>query len=468
MKTYQAENTDLLKTILSASFFRPWKNREKYRTTIERRDLAVELYVTAACNQACEYCYLHKFGDALYPADIRDPEKIIHNLRMILDYLIEQGYDVRRYDIFSGEIMHTPLGIAVLDEIYQGKQRGLTVEEIQIPTNCSFLLDDAATQRLQAAFDRLRSAGVAVKPSASVDGLLIEDDVRPFVGGIRQGQRDQAFYDRVFDFVLKNEGGFHPMIAASSIERWKDNIVWWWNQCEAHGINLPNSVMTLEVRNDDWTLEKIEAYVDFLDFYAGLIFDGFCHGDAAYFARCMIGVEQVGPIRGYSPLLLNNDTQIATCSISHQLTVRLGDLAICPCHRTAYPEYLYGRFVVEDGKITDIEAINPFAAAKILMMNQRVCHHGCDVCWNKNFCVRQCFGAQLESGQELFMPSSIVCNLLKAKTEALYKIYLQYGVAEQAKLLVENTRDFDSRARKQIEIFIGLFDELKAAMEALK
>jgi len=39
--------------------------------------------------------------------------------------------------------------------------------------------------------------------------------------------------------------------------------------------------------------------------------------------------------------------------------VRLGDLAICPCHRQAYDEYLYGHFVVENNRITGIKANNP-------------------------------------------------------------------------------------------------------------
>ena len=462
--TYNEENTALLKTVLDASFFKPWKDPERYKNIIERRDLAVELYVTAACNQQCEYCYLYRHGDELYPAEIRDHATIIKNLRMLIDYMVAEGYHIQRFDVFSGEILHTPLGLAVLEEIYQGKLRGLSVEWMQIPTNCSFLLDESATNRLQAAFDKLRSVGVIAKPSASVDGLLIEDDARPLADG-RIGARDQAFYDRVFEFVMKNDGGLHPMIAACSIERWKDNLSWWWQQCEKYSIDFPNSVMTLEVRNDDWTEDKIQAYVDFLNHYADLIFERYCYGDAAYFARCMVGVEQIKPMAGYSPLMLANDTQIATCSVSHQLTVRLGDLAICPCHRTCYPEYLYGKFVVEDGKITDIEAINPFVAAKILMMNQRVCHHGCDTCLNKNYCIRQCFGAQIESGQEIFMPIPSVCRLFKAKTAALYNIYRRFGVQEQVEKMHENSRDFSAYEKKQIEIFLKLFTELEASLK---
>lgn len=459
--SYATENTKLLKTILNASFFKPWQNEQKYSNEIEKRDLAIELYVTSVCNQKCEYCYLHKHGDSLYPREIRDQKTILKNLDILIDYLINQKYHFHRFDIFSGEIMHTQFGIDILDHICEGKKRGLMVEEIHIPTNCSFVLDDAATQRLQNAFDRLRDVGVLTIPSGSVDGLIVEDDSRPFVDGSKNGKRDQAFYDKVFDFVIRNGGGFHPMVSAYNIEKWKDNFEWWASQCNKFNISMPHSVMTLEVRNDEWPAHKIKAYTEFLMFYADWLFNSFCCGDKELFTKMLIGMECPEHITGYLNLFLSNDTQIATCSVSHQLTVRLGDLALCPCHRTSYPEYLYGKFVVEDGKIVDIEGNNPFIAAKILMMNQRVCHHGCDACWNKDFCIRQCFGAQLESGQEIFMPIESVCNLMKEKTATLYKIYNKYEVPTVAHNFLQNGEPVSGFDRDKILSFLSLFDRLE-------
>ena len=462
--TYNEENTKLLKTILNSSFFKPWKDKSKYSDYIEKRDIAVELYVTPVCNQKCEYCYLYKYGDSLYPKDIRDKDTILKNLDTLIEYFIREKLNIHRIDVFSGEILHTDFGIEVLNRLYNGKINGLLVEEIHYPTNCSFLLDDKAAERVQAMFDKLKEAGLPVYPSASVDGLIVEEEARPFIDSSYTGRRDQNFYDKVFEFIIKNNGGFHPMVSAHSIEKWVDNFDWWVQQCDKYNISLPHSVMMLEVRNDEWTPDKIKTYTEFLKHYGEWLFNVYCAKDRALFTRLLIGLECDQKICGYINLHLSDDTQIATCSVSQQLTIRLGDLAICPCHRTSYPEYLYGKFVVEDGRIVDIEGNNPFVAAKILMMNQRVCHHGCDVCWNKNFCIRQCFGAQLESGQEIFMPIESVCNLLKEKTATLYKIYCEYGVREQAEHFVKHEYILSSQDRNRLLVFLTLFNQLEASL----
>ena len=146
------------------------------------------------------------------------------------------------------------------------------------------------------------------------------------------------------------------------------------------------------------------------------------------FAKSSLGI--LSEQRGYTNFLMLDAVQIPTCSVGYQLTVRLGDLAICPCHRTAYPETQYGSFVVEDDHIVDIHANNPVIASKILLSNQRKSHHGCDTCWNVNSCIRGCFGAQLEYGQEMFFPIEAVCNMLKAKTKCLLRVYEELGIID--------------------------------------
>jgi hypothetical protein len=84
-----------------------------------------------------------------------------------------------------------------------------------------------------------------------------------------------------------------------------------------------------------------------------------------------------------------------TCSVADHLTIRLGDLAICPCHRTAYNKYLYGKFVVENDKIVDISAINTQMAIRILFANNKIASFGCDNCIFSEYCIKVCFGSQL-------------------------------------------------------------------------
>ena len=47
-----------------------------------------------------------------------------------------------------------------------------------------------------------------------------------------------------------------------------------------------------------------------------------------------------------------------SCNLVHHLTVRLGDLAIIPCHRLSYDKLIYGKYKVSDNKIVGIEALN--------------------------------------------------------------------------------------------------------------
>ena len=82
--------------------------------------------------------------------------------------------------------------------------------------------------------------------------------------------------------------------------------------------------------------------------------------------------------------------------------------------------------------------------------------------------MRQCLGAQHEAGQEIFMPDDRVCDFLKAKTKALYDIYERYGVETQARKILTNQRDMDSRIINRISVFIDVFSALKIHMEGAK
>jgi radical SAM protein with 4Fe4S-binding SPASM domain len=113
--------------------------------------------------------------------------------------------------------------------------------------------------------------------------------------------------------------------------------------------------------------------------------------------------------------------------------VRLGDLAICPCHRTAYEKYLYGHFIVENDIITGIRANNTQMAIKVLMSNMKTAMHGCDTCIFKNTCLKGCFGAQLESTGDPFFPCPSVCKLFKRKYSALIEYYASKGLFEYLK-----------------------------------
>jgi hypothetical protein len=55
------------------------------------------------------------------------------------------------------------------------------------------------------------------------------------------------------------------MISAHGIEHWCENFDWWVNTLKEEEFDLMNSVMFLEVRNDDWTEEAIIHYLKYLN-----------------------------------------------------------------------------------------------------------------------------------------------------------------------------------------------------------
>ena len=65
------------------------------------------------------------------------------------------------------------------------------------------------------------------------------------------------------------------------------------------------------------------------------------------------------------PHLLSRNAFYPGCTINRALIVRMGDLAIVPCHRTSYDQFLLGHFNVEnDVKITDNVPVKPGSVFK--------------------------------------------------------------------------------------------------------
>ena len=98
-KEFQQENNELLKFILTERFFKPWKNGkiliQENEDTLKEIDAGLysssglELYLTSSCNQKCEYCYLAKYENKLYPQHLNNENNIINNLKIILEWIIE-------------------------------------------------------------------------------------------------------------------------------------------------------------------------------------------------------------------------------------------------------------------------------------------------------------------------------------------------------------------------------------------
>ena len=83
MDQFQKEQNELLEYMIKNVYF------NKFNKTVYDTNLSVpgiEFYITSVCNQKCSYCYLVKYGDKLYPKEIRDKDTIIRNMELVFEY----------------------------------------------------------------------------------------------------------------------------------------------------------------------------------------------------------------------------------------------------------------------------------------------------------------------------------------------------------------------------------------------
>lgn len=415
---FELEQTELIKYILDSRFFSVWKKAANIRGT-EQWDKFIkfslwsesnlELYITSLCNQKCSYCYLHKYP--LYPEEVNKKEIILENLKKLYNWIIKENLYIPNIEFFTGEIWDTNFGYEVLDITYQAIQNGLQVDWFMIPSNCSFCLEEEKTQRLQYYIDKFKDVRCPLVFSISVDGKPVEEQARPLNSG---KVKDDDFYERLFTFAKHNNFLFHPMVAASDVNKWIENYQWWESQCEKYDMNVNDAVMMLEVRNNDWTQESIDNYCKLLDYWIDKVFE-YCNKDVHTFLEYYFNAYGSGE-HGYVPWSLARADTFPGCTVATSLTIRLGDLAICPCHRTAYNKFLYAKFTSdENGEINDIYGLNPQMAVRILFTNNNYGSFNCDLCKFNKYCLKGCYGSQYENTQDPFMTIPSVCDFFKQK-----------------------------------------------------
>ena len=332
--------------------------------------MLIECYITPECNQSCSYCYLCQHGKELYPEELRDHDTILKNFKIFIQHCIDNKLFPDRFDLFSGEIWASPLGLNILHEIEDAIiNRGFSPRAIIIPSNCSFIFDDKALIEIEEIMTNLSKTNTRLVFSCSNDGKYVDLQNRPFTNPQDYANIEKAsdeYYDKLFNFCKKWNFGFHPMVAAAGIEVWGDNFKWWYEQLKKYNISLYNGIMFLEVRNDDWTEDKIISYLKYLNSSIEYLKnEAFTSLEVA---KSSTPTEIFNlwrfhklPNQGqghYSPLRIYTGNPITSCTIHRSLVVRMGDLAIVPCHRTSYEELILGHYEVKDDKIIGIKAKN--------------------------------------------------------------------------------------------------------------
>lgn len=431
-KTFLEEQNELFEKFIFDDIYSTFK--------LNMQAPAIELYITTDCNKDCEYCYLQKNKDSLYPIEYRNKEKILKNLEIFLNFLISKEIKLTEIQLYSGEIWGTDFGFQIFDTLLKSRVELIT-PHIIIPSNCSFVNNNDILLKMYEYILLFNSKKVDLFFSISYDGLITENENRPFKdSNLALNQED--FSNKLFKFAQSTNVGFHPMISAFTIEKQIDNFDWWAKKCEEIGWSPIEKVMMLEVRNDDWTKEKIIEYLKWLNYITQYTFRTHAKNDLFDMLKIIVNKKEIRyASRNYLPFVLRNGANRISCNLTNHHSVRLGDLAIVPCHRLAYDKLLYGKYRVENDKITGIDSINPTFAFQNYLLN----NYGslkCDSCPINVICTGQCRGAAFEISKEPFYPIESVCDLERAKfTYCL--LYLEE--------LVQKTKFYEFNARTKEE-----------------
>lgn len=400
---------------LNSYFYNDWQ-KEFPRNTLE-------IIFSPKCNLKCEYCYIHKYSSKTFPNHIFDAKKSIENAVKILDWMGKNNFGPT-IELFSGEIFAQKSGYDLFDamlKFFKEHPDYRRPNNIIIPTNGTFLNSDKYTTKVEEYIKEFEQQNCPLILSFSIDGLLVDGKVRDYKAELDLDEdinlpRDQAYYDKLFQFILKHRYCIHPMLYAKDMHKWIDNFNWFMDMYEKYNIAWWDLYL-LEVRNHDWTVENVEDFGKFLNYLMDYAWDKLDHNADLFLDWLSTSPGSVDKrvCAGFN-VLFNSFGKSGTgtrCGMQNQLSIRASDLAVYPCHRLMYPGLEIGRF--EDDFNFKTEHIElGIATYGFNPIEQNVCN----TCAIKHLCVTQCVGAQYETTKDLFTPIPSVCylNFVKIKT----------------------------------------------------
>ncbi len=409
---FQYENNALIKSYLDRTFFKTWKmpieDRIRMRWPLNYNSL--ELFLNATCELNCKYCYISKFGKNFFKPGSQDIQKILLNLKMLLDWLYKNNM-TPNLEIFGGNVFSSNLGRDVIDKILEYMRNGKKCATgLVIPCNMNFIND---SKKLKITEDQIqigKQCGFRIAYSISIDGLYMDQN-RPLKNN-SINHRDNDFYEKIFEFASKYEFGFHPMIYSDGIDKWKDNFLWFQSMYEKYNISWTNLYL-LEVRNAEWTVEQCSSLYKFIKFIIKWSWDKCEHNEERY-------IDFLFKDRGFNLLssVFTRHGRGIGCSLQSSIQLKVGELTSCICHRQAY-SWMDGFKFVDDGeKIIDIEAIHPESYI-VSHTFSNASAPWCETCRIKNLCQGGCMGSQYESTGDNYTPIPTTCLMEHAKIKAI-------------------------------------------------
>jgi radical SAM protein with 4Fe4S-binding SPASM domain len=392
----------LLNSLLEKTFYKNWKVNNDSNSSCP----SIEFIVNGKCNQKCKYCYISNFGDKLFPVGSEDNKKIIDNTILLMKWLKKNNFKPK-IEVFSAEIFSQKIGFQLLDLINELGWEGMSVV---IPSNFNFLFSDKKILKVYDLKKKFSDSKQNLHLSCSIDGKFVDSN-RPLISS---KIRDDNYYEKMFSTYEVLRHGFHPMVYSEGIEHWIKNFLWFQDNFVKYNIPYHRLYM-LEVRNKEWNEEQCIQFGKFMEFLVEWLRD-FINDDDKLIKVLLRADESFNLLS--SPII--HIPRGMPCSIQSTFMVRLGDLAVVPCHRTMYPQFKLAEMEVCDNEIIGTKVINyPLYLATKFALTTNFPY--CVNCAIKYFCLGGCYGAQYEVTGDLFTPIPTMCRMEHAKIFSYFK-----------------------------------------------
>lgn len=420
---YQELNDYSYNNFMQKYYYNEWKK--------EKPEVGLEIIFSPKCNLKCEYCYVKNFYHSTFPNTLFDNSTAIENTIKYLDWLGRHNYNPN-IEIFSGELFAQKAGYLLLDRMlrfYQTHPEYRKPKEIVIPTNGTFLFSKNYTEKIEDYIIQFKKLGTNFILSFSIDGLLLEDKVRNYKKNLDLDEdinlpRTQEFYDKLFIFMKKYNFFIHPMVSAEGIENWKENFLWIQKMYEKYEIDWQDLYL-LEVRNYNWSEEKIEKLASFIEFLMDYGWEK-TNKSKEEFLEWM--VLKNGVAAGFN-ILSNNiggsKSYGVKCSQQNFLMLRPADMKVFFCHRIMYPDLEIGEYAFENDEYI-FKVKHPelgFVANSYKTTSLPVCN----TCNLRYICTTQCMGSCYETTGEIFTPIPSICALNYIKVLTILKKLKEYN-----------------------------------------
>lgn len=450
MTKYNLEENILLETMIDKTYFPNAFSTIKNTNWVQGE--GIELIIRPQCNQKCKYCYITMFGDKLYPHEKRIPnDKILENLRIFINWIIENKQHIPRYELFAGDLYGDGLYFDILDVFYElysqipieiiknnVKNWGETL--ILMPTNGYYFRYDEIQDKMREYTKKMAQIGIAVGISWSTDGLYAVDARED---AIKDGNMTQEDYDKIFPFIKEMGYGIHPMLSPENIKNSIKNFYWWVEMLQKYGLNEDdNSGIApplLEVRNDTWDDDSIYELTRLIRAIWDFKLEKNQKSVTSLARHIFLGDGKDGSLirpkfydiaNIYIPEGKSLDNM--SCTMSSLFRLNLSDMSLPICHRVTYEQFNGGHFNIEDGKITGLIAHEGLSGYLQLKTLSPKFFPGCVRCMYKDVCSKGCYGAQFEHSGEILAPIESTCNMHKARIETILDLMNSYNLLETA------------------------------------